>query len=204
LTLGALAEAGVIAVIRAPSADAAVAVAEAVLRGGLRALEITFTTPGALEAIGRLTRHDAIVGAGTVAERGQAAAAVAAGARFLVSPGTDDPILAEMTATGVVTLAGVYTASEAMRARRLGASAVKLFPAGSGGIGLLRALREPFPQLPIVPTGGVTPENLGDWLAAGALAVGAGGALSPRGADLGEIERRASAFKLALQVARAE
>jgi 2-dehydro-3-deoxyphosphogluconate aldolase/(4S)-4-hydroxy-2-oxoglutarate aldolase len=96
LTLDALAEAGVIAVIRAGSADAAVAVAEAVLRGGLCALEITFTTPGAIEAIGRLARQDAIVGAGTVTEPGQAAAAVAAGARFLVSPGTDDPILAQM------------------------------------------------------------------------------------------------------------
>jgi 2-dehydro-3-deoxyphosphogluconate aldolase/(4S)-4-hydroxy-2-oxoglutarate aldolase len=128
---------------------------------------------------------------------------VAAGARFLVSPGTDDPILAEMTATGVVTLAGVYTASEVMRARRLGASAVKLFPAGTGGVALLRALREPFPELPIVPTGGVTPENLDGWLAAGALAVGAGGALSPSGASLEEIERRATAFNVSLKEARA-
>jgi 2-dehydro-3-deoxyphosphogluconate aldolase/(4S)-4-hydroxy-2-oxoglutarate aldolase len=103
-----------------------------------------------------------------------------------------------------VTLSGVYTASEAMRARRLGASAVKLFPAGSGGTGLLRALREPFPDLPIVPTGGVTPENLGEWLAAGALAVGAGGALSPPGAPLDEIERRAIRFNDSLRVARGE
>jgi 2-dehydro-3-deoxyphosphogluconate aldolase/(4S)-4-hydroxy-2-oxoglutarate aldolase len=200
--LAEIADAGVIAVIRATSARAAVEAGEALLRGGVRALELTFTTPGAPEAIAALHGR-ALVGAGTITAPGQAEAAVAAGARFLVSPGCDEPVVAEMVATGATVLAGVFTAGELMRARRLGAGAVKLFPAGLGGDGLPRALREPCPEVPIVPTGGVTPGNLAEWLAAGALAVGAGGALVPRGADAEEIERRAAAFTAALRSARA-
>ena len=166
VSLDDLGAAGVIAVVRAASADAAVTACEALLRGGVRALELTFTTPGVLDAISALReRDDALIGAGTITMPGQAAAAVEAGARYLVSPGFDELIVAEMVATGAVTLAGVFTAGEAMRARRLGTSAIKLFPAGIGGVALLRALREPFPDLPIIPTGGVTPENLHEWLA---------------------------------------
>jgi 2-dehydro-3-deoxyphosphogluconate aldolase/(4S)-4-hydroxy-2-oxoglutarate aldolase len=208
MSLAALADAGVVAVIRAPSAGTAVAAAEAVAAAGVRAVEITFTTPDALTAIRRLASRDGLlVGAGTLTEPAQAAAAAAAGARFLVSPGIDDGVVDAMRATGLATLAGAYTPTEVMRARRLGVTAVKLFPAGIGGIGLLRALREPFPDLAVIPTGGVTPENLGEWLAAGALAVGAGGALCPaaavRAGDFGEVTRRAAAFVLALEAARA-
>ncbi|HMJ34305.1 MAG TPA: bifunctional 4-hydroxy-2-oxoglutarate aldolase/2-dehydro-3-deoxy-phosphogluconate aldolase [Baekduia sp.] len=208
MSLDAIAESGLVAVIRAPSADAAVAAAEAVAQAGVRALEITFTTPGAAAAIARLADRGLLVGAGTVVEPRQAQEAHASGARFLVSPGVDDDVLGAMRATGLPTLAGVFTASEVMRARRLGASAVKLFPAGHGGVGLLRALREPFPDLRVVPTGGVTPENLGDWLAAGALAVGAGGAMCPQDAiregRFEELRERAAGFVRALETARAD
>jgi 2-dehydro-3-deoxyphosphogluconate aldolase / (4S)-4-hydroxy-2-oxoglutarate aldolase len=206
MSLDAIAESGLVAVIRAPSAEAAVAAAEAVVQGGVRALEITYTTPGAAAAIARLADRGLLVGAGSVVEPRQAQEAHAAGARFLVSPGVDDEVLGAMRATGLATLAGVFTASEVMRARRLGASAVKLFPAGHGGVGLLRALREPFPDLRVVPTGGVTPENLGDWLAAGALAVGAGGAMCPqdaiRAGRFDELRERAAGFVRALEIAR--
>ena len=205
--LEALAAAGVIAVIRAPSAEAAVAAAEAAITGGVSAIEITFTTPDAPRAIERLAAGGVLVGAGTLVEPRQVAAAAASGARFLVSPGSDDELVAAMAATGLTTLVGAFTASEIMRVHRLGADAVKLFPAGIGGVALLRALREPFPDLAVVPTGGVTPDNVGDWLAAGALAVGAGSALCPaeamRTGRFEEIRERARAFTTAVAAARA-
>ncbi|HEY4278271.1 MAG TPA: bifunctional 4-hydroxy-2-oxoglutarate aldolase/2-dehydro-3-deoxy-phosphogluconate aldolase [Conexibacter sp.] len=205
--LAALAQAGVIAVVRAPSAEAAIAAGEAIVAGGVPAIEVTFTTPDALRAIERLAAAGVLVGAGTVTDPAQAASARDAGAQFLVSPGSDDELVAAMTATGLVTLAGAYTASEAMRVRRLGVDAVKLFPAGVGGVALLRALREPFPDLAVVPTGGVSPENVASWLDAGALAVGAGGALCPAASvaagEWDQIAARARAFAAALEAARA-
>jgi 2-dehydro-3-deoxyphosphogluconate aldolase/(4S)-4-hydroxy-2-oxoglutarate aldolase len=206
MSLAALAEAGVIAVIRAPSPQAAIDAAEAVAEAGVEALEITYTTLDAAAAIAHLSGQGLLAGAGTLTDPAQAREAAEAGARFLVSPGLDDDVLAAMSATGLPALAGVFTASEVMRARRRGASAVKLFPAGVGGVGLLRALREPFPDLEIVPTGGVTAANLGEWLAAGALAVGAGGAMCPpdaiRAGRFGELRERAREFVRALEVAR--
>jgi 2-dehydro-3-deoxyphosphogluconate aldolase / (4S)-4-hydroxy-2-oxoglutarate aldolase len=207
----AVAAAGVVAVVRAPSAAAAVQVSEAALRGGVRAVEVTFTTPGAAEAIAELhARHGEalLLGAGTLRSGGDVDAARQAGARFLVSPGLDERLVAAMVATGLPALAGVCTPSEAMRAAGLGLRALKLFPAGVGGVGLLRALREPFPDLAFMPTGGVTAENLGEWLAAGAFAVGAGGSLCPPGevaaGRFDAIERRARAFSDALAAARGE
>jgi 2-dehydro-3-deoxyphosphogluconate aldolase / (4S)-4-hydroxy-2-oxoglutarate aldolase len=199
----AIADAGIVAVIRAGSADAAVAAGETLAEAGIGALEITFTTPGATAAIERLAARGLLVGAGTVTSRAHAREAADAGARFLVSPGLDDEVLEAMLATGLATLPGVFTAGEVMRARRLGATAVKLFPAGAGGPGLLRALREPFPDLAVVPTGGVTPANLGDWVAAGALAVGAGGSLCPPDAGRELLRLRAGEFVRALAAARA-
>jgi 2-dehydro-3-deoxyphosphogluconate aldolase/(4S)-4-hydroxy-2-oxoglutarate aldolase len=200
---------GVVAVVRAPDAEAAVATGVALVRGGVRALEVTFTTPGAEEAIAELRGRFAepvLVGAGTVRTLTQVAAARAAGAQFLVAPGLDDAIVTAMRTTGLPTLAGAFTPTEVTRALALGVDAVKLFPAGVAGIGMLRALREPFPEARIVPTGGVTSDNLGAWLAAGAFAVGAGGSLCPS-ADIvagrfDAIEQRARAFADALAAAR--
>jgi 2-dehydro-3-deoxyphosphogluconate aldolase/(4S)-4-hydroxy-2-oxoglutarate aldolase len=206
VSIAELSRAGVIAVIRAPSAAAAIAVADAALGGGVRAVEITFTTPDAPRAIERLSAAGALVGAGSLTTAGQARAARDHGARFAVTPGLDDELVAEVVASGLPTVAGAYTAGEVMRARRLGAQAVKLFPAGVGGVALLRALRDPFPDLAAIPTGGVTPDNLAEWLAAGAVAVGAGAALCPPDAVLAgryeEIRARAQAFAAALEAAR--
>ena len=207
MTLDALAAAGVVAVIRAPSAESAVAAAAAAISGGVSAIEITFTTPDAPRAIEHLAADGVLVGAGTLTEPAQAAIALNCGAQFLVSPGVDDALAAAMAETGLTTLLGAVTATEVMRVRQLGGDAVKLFPASIGGVELMRALREPFPDLVVVPTGGVTTDNLGAWLAAGALAVGAGSALCPHEAvRLGhydEIRERARAFAAAVAASRA-
>jgi 2-dehydro-3-deoxyphosphogluconate aldolase/(4S)-4-hydroxy-2-oxoglutarate aldolase len=178
--LDELREAAVLAVIRAPSAEGAVAAADALIRGGIRGIEVTYSTPDVPRVLTTLAeRHgDAVLlGAGTLRTPEDAAEAAEAGARFLVSPGIDETVVEAMRATGATVIAGALTPTEVMRAERLGADVVKIFPASLGGPGYLHALRGPFPDVPLMPTGGVSADNLGDWLAAGAIAVGAGSEL---------------------------
>lgn len=209
VTLDRLRDAGVLAVLRAPSAEAAVAASDALVAGGVRGIEVTYSTPDVPAALrGIRARHgDAVVlGAGTLLDPSQAAEAVAAGAHYLVSPGLDDELVEAMAATGAVVMAGAVTPTEVMRARRLPVDVVKLFPGSLGGPGLLKALRAPFPQLDFLPTGGVSAANVGEWLAAGALAVAAGGELCPaaalRDGDWADVRRRAAGFATALEEAR--
>ena len=133
---------------------------------------------------------------------------MAAGAQFLVSPGTQESLTAAMIATGVPVFTGAFTPSEVMSAVRFGVAAVKVFPAALGGPAYLKSLRGPFPDVPFMPTGGVNAANLGDWLAAGAIAVGAGSELCPAAAMAGgrwhEIEATARSFAAALDEARSE
>ncbi|WP_426323190.1 bifunctional 4-hydroxy-2-oxoglutarate aldolase/2-dehydro-3-deoxy-phosphogluconate aldolase [Microbacterium sp. E-13] len=195
---------GVIAVLRAPSAELAINASEALIRGGIRAIEVTYTTPDTPVVIRRLIdRHGPglLVGAGTVLSPRQAREAVDAGARFLVSPGTIPAVAEAMIETGAAVMMGALTPTEVMMAVELGADVVKLFPSSLGGPAYLRALRGPFPDVPLMPTGGVTAENMGDWFAAGAFAVGAGGDLTPSSAiaaeNWAEIERIAGRFTAA-------
>ena len=179
--LAAIREAVVIAVLRAPSPDACLRATEALVAGGITGIEVTYSTPDAAAVIAELrARHGAAIrlGAGTVLTSQQAQAAVAAGAEFLVSPGTTSELAPAMLETGVTVMSGALTPSEVMTATGLGVHVVKLFPGALGGPAYLRALRGPFPEVAFVPTGGVTVDNLGDWLDAGALAVGAGGELA--------------------------
>lgn len=177
--LAGLRRAGVVAVLRAPSPDGALAAVAALVDGGVTGIEITYSTPDAPAVIAEVrARHpEALVGAGTVLTPAQAAAAADAGSAFLVSPGTAPELAAAMLDTGLPVLSGALTPSEVMAATALGVHAVKVFPASLGGPGYLRALRGPFPDVPLVPTGGVSAGNLGEWFAAGAVAVGAGGEL---------------------------
>lgn len=178
--LARLREAGVIPVVRAQSADEARRMAEALLAGGLAVLEITLTVPGALEVIRTLAaRGDACVGAGSVLGREHAAECIAAGAQFVVSPALDLDVVAVCRERGVAVLPGALTPAEVVRAWDAGADVVKLFPASAvGGPGYVRALRGPLPHIPLMPTGGVTFESLGDYFDAGAVAVGAGSELA--------------------------
>jgi 2-dehydro-3-deoxyphosphogluconate aldolase/(4S)-4-hydroxy-2-oxoglutarate aldolase len=201
-----LARSGVVAVLRAPGVGAAVAAAGALAAGGITAVEVTFTFDGAEEAIRRLRRIDELlVGAGSVVTPDQVAAAADAGARYVVSPHLAPAVIDAADALGVLAIPGAFTPTEIVAAAAR-SRLVKLFPASVGGPPMLRALREPLPELALLPTGGVTPENVHAWLEAGAVAVGAGGGLCPPEAlaarDWRSIERRAAAYRGALDAAR--
>ncbi|MDW5595615.1 bifunctional 4-hydroxy-2-oxoglutarate aldolase/2-dehydro-3-deoxy-phosphogluconate aldolase [Conexibacter stalactiti] len=208
-TLARIRSAGVLAVLRAPSADAAIAAADALIAGGVRGIEVTYSTPDVPAALaGIRARHGdgVVLGAGTLLDPSQAAEAAAAGAQYLVAPGLDDELVEAMAATGAVVMAGAVTPTEVMRARRLPVDVVKLFPGSLGGPALLKGLRGPFPDLSFLPTGGVSAANVGEWLAAGALAVAAGGELCPaaalRDGDWDDVRGRARSFADALDAAR--
>lgn len=194
----------VLAVLRAPSAESALLAADALVAGGVLGLEITYSTPDAPAVIRELdARYGSRIylGAGTVMSADDAARAADAGARFLVSPGTHPVVTAAMKATGLVVMTGALTPSEVMAALEYGTDVVKIFPASLGGPAYLGSLRGPFPDVPFMPTGGVTPDNIGDWFVAGAIAVGAGSDLVSS-ADLAagrydEIERKARLFAAA-------
>jgi len=171
---------GIVAVIRSPSVDAALACTRALLRGGVTGIELTFSTPGAAVAIEAARREHptALIGAGTVLDRASLDAACDAGAAFLVSPHTDEALLDAARARGVPFLAGALTPTEVVRAHRAGAACVKLFPGSAVGPGYVKALRGPLPHIPLMPTGGVDETNLAEWFAAGVVAVGMGGSLA--------------------------
>ena len=182
-TLERIRAAQAIAVVRARDGDEALRITDALSEAGLRSIELTFTTPGVASALAKARARlapDVLLGAGTITDVVQVGAAAAAGADFLVSPHLDPPLLEAMLATGLFCLPGVLTPSEVAAALRLGALAVKLFPASTVGVGHLRALFGPFPGLQVVPTGGITVATAPEWLAAGAAAVGLGGELLPK------------------------
>lgn len=171
----------VVPVIRTASTAEAATTAEWLVEAGFRALELTLTTPGALDLIAqRSGRPGLLVGAGTVLTAGEAEAALKAGARFLVTPCWVDGVVERGSEAGVPTLIGAATPSEIWRAHNAGATAVKIFPiVALGGPGFLRQVRAVFPGIAMLPTGGITPETARDYLAAGAIAVGIGSELAP-------------------------
>jgi 2-dehydro-3-deoxyphosphogluconate aldolase / (4S)-4-hydroxy-2-oxoglutarate aldolase len=189
----------VVAVLRAESAAAAVSAARALSRGGVTAVEVAFTTPGAAEAIGELAADpdSLLVGAGTVTTAGEAAAAVDAGAAFLVSPYFVDEVVEAGRRSGLLVLPGAFSPAEIAAAAAV-SPVVKLFPGTAGGPPLLRSLRGPFPHVRFVPTGGVELGTVRAWFAAGAFAVGAGGDLCPAEAiarrEWDALEARARAY----------
>ncbi|MHA6625013.1 bifunctional 4-hydroxy-2-oxoglutarate aldolase/2-dehydro-3-deoxy-phosphogluconate aldolase [Pseudonocardia sichuanensis] len=195
-----LAATRVVAILRAENADRAEAVVDVLVEAGVRSLELTLTTRGALEVVERLAARvpsDVEVGVGTVLTAQEVDRSVDAGATFVVSPSVDQEVIAAALRRGVASYPGAFTPTEIVEAWKAGASAVKLFPAGSLGPGYLKAVRGPLPDIPVVPTGGVGAEDIGPWLSAGALAVGMGGpligdALSADG-DLGALAERAGA-----------
>lgn len=192
-----------VAIVRAPEADDAVRVGRTLLDAGIRLIEVTLTTRDAFTAIDTLRNFapdDALVGAGTVLTTIQSRNAVAAGAQFLVTPGLTEAVIG----AEVPVLAGAYTATEAYIAMAAGATAVKLFPASAGGPAYLKALRDPFPTMPLVPVGGVTLDLVPAYLIAGAVAVGVGGPLTGdavRGGSLEALADRARAFLDAIAAA---
>ena len=180
ITRAALAQ-RVFAIVRSKTYDEASATADTLLSAGITSLEISLTTPFALEAVTTLTRElgeDAVIGAGTVLDAVSARMAVDAGARFLVSPSLDAEVIRTGHRYGVPVFAGVSTPTEMVRALELGADALKLFPAAAHHPSWIREVLAALPQVPLLPTGGVTVEDAPEWIAAGAVAVGMGSALS--------------------------
>lgn len=174
-------EIGVVPVVRAAGAEDAAGAMEAILAGGIPVLEITMTVPNAPAVIrGTAGRYGdkILIGAGTVLSREQGEACLDAGAQFLVSPGLVPEVLELARSRGVLAIPGALSPTELAAALRLGAELVKIFPCGAvGGPQYLKALHGPFPGARLIPTGGVTLANAGEYLAAGAFAVGVGGDL---------------------------
>lgn len=198
--------AGVIAVLRASTAERAIATGSVLVESGIVAIEVTFTVPDAPRVMRELrARHGgaAIVGAGTVTSVAHVEQALEAGAEFLVSPGHAPLVTERAVASQVPVMVGAFTATEVMTVLEAGADVVKFFPGGLAGPAGISALRSPFPDARFVPTGGVSASNLASWFAAGAVAVGAGGELAPSDAvergDLETIRARASEFIAALR-----
>ncbi|MFI6768887.1 bifunctional 4-hydroxy-2-oxoglutarate aldolase/2-dehydro-3-deoxy-phosphogluconate aldolase [Streptomyces sp. NPDC050355] len=180
ITRAALAQ-RVFAIVRSTTYDEASATADTLLSAGITSLEISLTTPFALEAVTTLTRElgdDAVIGAGTVLDGVSARMAVDAGARYLVSPILDAEVIRTGHRYGVPVFPGVSTPTEMVRALELGADALKLFPASAHHPSWLKDIRASLPQVPLLPTGGVTLDSAPEWIAAGAVAVGMGSALS--------------------------
>jgi 2-dehydro-3-deoxyphosphogluconate aldolase / (4S)-4-hydroxy-2-oxoglutarate aldolase len=188
----------VLAIVRYHAPTDLEAVLEAVRRGGIELLEVTADTPGALDAVRRYAARGRPIGLGTVLVPAQVAEASRAGASFVVSPGVIPEVLAAAREHGLPALAGALTPTEILAAVRLGAEAVKLFPAALGGPAYIRSIRAPMPEIPLVPTGGIGPDDVAAYLEAGAACVGLGSSLvgsSPplSGDDLAGIGRRAEA-----------
>ncbi|MEV5238563.1 bifunctional 4-hydroxy-2-oxoglutarate aldolase/2-dehydro-3-deoxy-phosphogluconate aldolase [Streptomyces cinnamoneus] len=180
ITRAALAQ-GVLAQVRGDSYDQAASTAGTLLSAGITSLEISLTTPFALEAVTTLAREvgdEAIIGAGAVLDAASARMAIDAGARFLTSPGLDPGVIRTGHRYGVPVFPGVATPTELLHAMELGADALKLFPAAGRHPDWVGAVRAELPQAPLVPSGGISVDSAPDWIAAGAVACGMGAELS--------------------------
>jgi 2-dehydro-3-deoxyphosphogluconate aldolase / (4S)-4-hydroxy-2-oxoglutarate aldolase len=202
--------AGVVAVIRLQDGRVGHDVALALAEGGVTALEVTMTVPGAVGLIEQLARslpENVLIGAGTVLDPETARRVILAGARFVVSPVFRPEVIALCQRYEVAAIPGCFTPTEILTAWEAGADVVKVFPATALGPGFFKDLRGPLPQVKLMPTGGVTRENAGDWIRAGACAIGVGTALVDPAAvaerRFGDISASARLFIGAVSDARA-
>ena len=196
----------IVAIIRLDDYDRAVEVARALVGGGIPALEFTLTGRGAIEAIAAVRKalgDAACVGVGSVLQPEQAHAAIESGAQFVVTPAVRKQVIAACVNRGTLVLSGGFTPTELLEAYEAGSELVKLFPAQQGGPRYLKDVLAPLPFLKLVPTGGVSPDNARDYLAAGAVALGMGGNLVSKQAvaagDFGRITATAQASVAAIR-----
>ena len=189
--LGKIVESGLVAVVRAENSDQAARIAEACARGGVAAIEITFTVPGAavvIEDLAKKCKSDEILlGAGTVLDPETARAAILAGAQFVVSPSLNVETARLCNRYQVPYMPGAGTVREVVEAMEYGADIVKIFPGETLGPAFVKAVKGPLPQACLMPTGGVSLENVAEWIKAGCVAVGVGGNLT-RGAKKGDFQ----------------
>jgi 2-dehydro-3-deoxyphosphogluconate aldolase/(4S)-4-hydroxy-2-oxoglutarate aldolase len=207
--LALIRESGVIAIMRAQSSAQLMAAAEAIEQGGVRVIEVTMTTPGALQVIAEAAARfgeSVLFGAGSVLDTETARAAILAGAGFIVAPTFSPAVVALCNRYSVPMMPGIYTPTEALTAWEAGADMVKLFPASVGGPDLVKAIRAPLPQLEIVPVGGVDLNTAADFIRKGAAALGVGSSLVNQklldAGDMDELTRRAAAFIEQVRIGR--
>lgn len=181
VVLNRIIETGLVAIIRADVADHAARIAEACAKGGVAVLEITFTVPGAAKVIEALSKEyegEMIVGAGTVLDPETARIAILSGAQFVVSPALNADTARLCNRYQVAHMPGTGTVKEIIDAMELGAEIIKIFPSEGLGPGFVKAVRSPLPQAQLMPTGGVSLDNVTDWIKAGCVAVGVSGYLT--------------------------
>jgi 2-dehydro-3-deoxyphosphogluconate aldolase/(4S)-4-hydroxy-2-oxoglutarate aldolase len=200
---------GVLAVIRGPSPELTVKMVEALVAGGVTGIEITYSTPNAEDVVRALAQKfgdKILLGMGTLTKLEQAECAKQAGAKFLVSPVCEPALVKSMIASGLLTMAGALTPTEVLQAYNLGTDVVKVFPGSLGGPAYVKALKGPFPYIPMMPTGGVSAANVADWFKAGVVAVGAGSELCPpqlaKDGKFAEITKLAMDFMQVVKAAR--
>lgn len=200
--LGRVYDEGIVAIIRANESDNLSQIAHAILTGGVSVMEITMTTPNALEAIQQIAaelENQIVIGVGSVLDAETARLSILAGAQFIVTPVLDIGVIRMGNRYGIPVMMGCYSPTEIKVAMENGADIIKLFPATLGGISYLKAVRAPLPQTQFIPTGGINLENAADWLAAGVFALGIGSALVDsrlvQSGEFAEITRRAAAFR---------
>jgi 2-dehydro-3-deoxyphosphogluconate aldolase/(4S)-4-hydroxy-2-oxoglutarate aldolase len=201
---------GAVLIVRLESAEEALAVSRAAIEGGIRALEITLSVPGALDVIRSLSSDYAsegiAVGAGTVLDEAAAFASLQAGARLLVSPNVSVPMIRTANRYGAVSIPGAYTPSEVVSALEEGADLVKLFPTESINPAHVRAIKAPLPQAALLPAGGANAANVAEWFGAGVTAVGVGSSVTKAArvdGDYSRVTRAAKELLSAIAAARA-
>ncbi|MDX9832746.1 MAG: bifunctional 4-hydroxy-2-oxoglutarate aldolase/2-dehydro-3-deoxy-phosphogluconate aldolase [Anaerolineae bacterium] len=210
-TIRIIEESGVIAIMRAQSSDQLIAAAEAIRRGGVQAIEVTMTTPGALDVIARAREtlgKEVAFGAGTVLDPETGRAAILAGADFVVSPTLNLALVELCNRYGVPAVPGCYTPTEILQAWQAGAAFVKLFPASVGGPDVVKAILAPLPQVRIIPVGGVDLDTAAAFIKSGAVALGVGSSLINQklldAGDMEELTRRAAAFIVQVKKGRGQ
>ncbi|WP_297598450.1 bifunctional 2-keto-4-hydroxyglutarate aldolase/2-keto-3-deoxy-6-phosphogluconate aldolase [uncultured Cetobacterium sp.] len=199
-------ETGVVAVVRAENLEEAKRISNACIAGGVNAIEVTYTVPGATEVISELSKEfpgdDFIIGAGTVLDSETARLAILAGAKYIVSPGFDEETAKLCNRYAVPYMPGCMTITEMIRAMELGCDIIKLFPGSAFGPDFIKAVKAPLPHANIMPTGGVSLENVDKWIKNGVSAVGVGGKLATGPSS--EITETAKAFVAKIKKVREE
>lgn len=198
---------GVIAVIRANSADECEKLITASVKGGIKAIEITMTVPGASDIIKNISKKygdndDVLIGAGTVLDPETARICIMAGAQFIVSPMLNIETIKLCNRYAVAVVPGIMTVTEAVKAMEYGCSVLKLFPGNAYGPSIIKSFRGPLPQANFIPTGGVSSGNAGEWIKAGAIAVGTGSDLTKCDGDYSIVTKNAEMFINAVSNAR--
>lgn len=194
-------DSGLVAILRTKSQAEAHDIATALVAAGIKLIEFTTTTPGAMELVAEFSANkDLNIGLGTALNKAHVADGKSAGAQFIISPHTDEEVIRATKAAGLISIPGVASPTDVGNAIKFGADALKFFPASSLGPNYLKAIREPFPGQTWMATGGISVDSVGEWIKAGCTAVGIGSPLTSGGAS--EIPNRIKAFSDAIKAAK--